>query len=77
MKSGSKPMMRRNFLKKGAASGALIAVLPLKKLISSRVFCSDSRLKPEPDPSAESQERLLEVVRKYRSELGGIHVDNI
>jgi len=77
MRSGSKPMMRRNFLKKGFASGAFIVVLPLKKLISFRAFYSDSHLKPEPDPSAESQERLLEVVQKYGSELGGIHVDNI
>ncbi len=77
MKNGSKAMMRRNFLKKGVTSGALIAVLPLKKLISFRAFYSDSCLKPEPDPSAESKERFLEVVLKYGSEFGGIHVDNI
>lgn len=77
MKNGSKPMMRRNFLKKGVASSALLAALPLKKLISFRALFSDSHLKPKPDPSAESQERYLEVVLKYGSELGGIHVDNI
>ena len=77
MKSGSKPMMRRNFLKKGVTSSTLLAALPLKKLISFRAFFSDSCLKPEPNPSAESQERFLEVVQKYGSELGDIHVDNI
>ena len=77
MKNGSKAMMRRKFLKKGVTSGALIAVFPLKKLISFQAFYSDSCLKPEPDPSAESQERFLEVVLKYGSELGGIHADNI
>lgn len=77
MKSGSKPMIRRNFLKKGFTSSALIAVVPLKKLISFRAFFADSRIKSKTNPSAESQEKFSEVVRRYGSEFGDIHVDNI
>ncbi len=77
MKRGSKPIMRRHFLKTGIARGALIAALPLGKLISSRAFYSDSLLKSQPNLSVESKERLLEVVLKYESEFGGIRVDDI
>jgi hypothetical protein len=71
----NKPIKRRKFLGTGLAGGAVIAALPIRKLLSFPVPFSDACLKPDHNLPKEHHERLLETALKYGAEFGEVSVE--
>lgn len=72
MKSHGNLLRRRRFLKTGIAGGALMALLPFWKLLSTPL--SESSLKSSCKLSKDSPEKLLRITSKYGSEFAEIYV---
>lgn len=73
MKSYSKPIKRRKFLRTGIVGGVAGAAIPLWKLSSFSTLSSDSFINTGCKLSNESVERIIEISLKYGSEFAGVH----
>jgi len=71
MKSHRNLLRRRRFLKTGIAGGAILALLPFWKLLSTPL--SESSLKSCCKPSKDSLKELLKITSKYGSEFAEIY----
>lgn len=76
MKSRPEQILRREFLKKGFAGGAVLAAFPILQRTSFPASLYGLSARSECNlTEEESCERLLDIAHKYGGEFGDAHVE--